>query len=216
MGMFLNYHNIADNYRPNNLINAFPTRVNTNGKLDPVTASKPYEEYDAKGDLEGYFWRYGDTLNLEFNLDGEITIESDALVSATSGVEPTEDTVGYIGQRAYNVTDMQSWTCVSIIDGAYGWKQDEEFTYPINSDRSVYIPAEDYLSSKQIDVTLYNFRLEPICSKVYNGVTRIVFPIDKELSSLLVKGIYYCSVRVFDELSSLVVFEPTDCKLLVK
>ena len=108
MGMFLNYHNIADNYVPNNLIKAFPFKQNVS-KLDPQSASKPYEEYNTKGDLCGYFWREGETLNLEFNLDGEITVESDAMILTVSGQEPAG---GDVGQRAYNIIDLISWTCV--------------------------------------------------------------------------------------------------------
>ena len=69
MGMFLNYQNIANSY-PNNLVNAFPS-CDICSKLNPLEASKPYEEYNIKGDLIGYFWRYGETLNLEFDIDGE-------------------------------------------------------------------------------------------------------------------------------------------------
>ena len=215
MGMFLNYHNIADNYMPNNLINAFPTKDKCS-KLDPIEASKPYEEYDAKGELEGYFWRYGDTLNLEFNIDGEITIESDAIISTTKGQYPTERTIGKIGQRFYNVADMKSFTCVAQYSHGYYWEEDRVFTYPTSASKSVYISADSYLSNKQVEVTIYNFRLEPICKKVFGGAPTIRFFIDKELSNALVKGVYYCSLRVYDEITNTVVFEPSDCKLLVK
>ena len=215
MGMFLNYQNIADNYVPNNLINAFPLKVK-DSKLNPIDSSKPYEEYNVQGELEGYFWRYGDTLNLEFNLDGEITLEGDAIVTSSTGVYPTTNTVGKIGQRFYNVNDFVSFTCVSSMGGRYLWEKDTVFTYPSGAERTVYVSASDYLKDKQIEVTIYNFRLEPICKKLYGGSTTIVFQIDKELSDIMVKGIYYCSVRVVSDTTSATVFEPTDCKLLVK
>ena len=113
MGMFLNYHNIDSNYRPNNLINAFPSKMNSS-KLDPLDASKPFEEYNTKGELTGYFWRYGETLNLEFNIDGEITIESNAMLLKIKGQEPTTVTMGKVGQRVYNIVDLRSWTCVAV------------------------------------------------------------------------------------------------------
>ena len=215
MGMFLNYQNIADNYMPNNLINAFPLKVK-DSKLNPTDASKPYEEYNTKGELDGYFWRYGDTLNLEFNLDGEITLEGDAIIVSNKGGCPTTYTVGKVGQRYYNVADFTSYTCVSSLGGRYLWSKDETFTYPSSAERTVYVSASDYLADKNVEVTIYNFRLEPICKKIYKGVPTIVFPIDVELSSALVKGIYYCSLRVFSATMSATVFEPTDCKLLVK
>lgn len=213
--MFYNYQNIADNYMPNNLMNAFPTK-HKDSKLNPLEASKPYEEYNAKGELEGYYWRYGETLNLEFNIDGEITIESDALVVSGKGQAPDNKTIGEIGQRYYNVGDLKSYTCLAAVNGLYLWQEDEDFTYPVNEDRSVYISAEDYLNGKTAEVTIYNFRMEPVCQKVYAASPKIRFFIDSELSRALVKGIYYCSVRVFDNMTNVVAFDTTDCKLLVK
>ena len=216
MGMFLNYQNIADNYMPNNLMKAFPTKMNIS-KLDPLEASKPFEEYNVKGELIGYFWRQGETLNLEFNIDGEITIESDAIVFKTRGAVPTEYTMGKPGQRAYNVVDLISWTCIaSTTRGTYIWEQDEEFTYPLNTDKSVYISAEDYLKDKSVEVTLYNFRMEPICTKVYPAKPVIVFAVDPELSAAIPKGIYYCSVSVFNSSVRYTIFDSNDCILSVK
>lgn len=216
MGMFYNYQNIAENYMPNNLINAFPCKLTTS-KLDPLEASKPFEEYNTKGELTGYFWRQGETLNLEFNIDGEITIESDALIFKSHGAAPTEYTMGKVGQKAYNILDLRSYECVAATSrGKYVWEQDAEFTYPLNSDRSVYISAEDYLKDKQVTVTLYNFRMEPVCSKVFSASPRVIFTIDKELSSRLVKGIYYCSVTVSNEEVCYTIFDSNDCNLLVK
>lgn len=214
--MFLNYHNIANNYQPNNLIKSFPHSYEES-KLAPVEASKPFEEYNIKGELIGYFWRYGETLNLEFNIDGEITLESDALIYKSHGVGPTENTFAKVGQRAYNLLDLTSWTCVARVSAnKYLWEQDAEFTYPNNGAKKVYISAEDYLKDKFIDVTLYNFRMEPIHTYTTSATASIIFPIDKDLSKTLVKGIYYCSVQVYNEEVSFNIFDSNDCKLLVK
>lgn len=216
MGMFLNYQNIADNYKPNNLMNAFPRKMNSS-KLDPLDASKPFEEYNTKGELTGYFWRQGETLNLEFNIDGEITLEANAILLKVKGQTPTIQTMGKVNQRAYNIVDLRSWTCVAVTTtGKYIWEEDAEFTYPINSDRSVYISAEDYLKDKKVEVTLYNFRREPICKKLYNAAPTIVFAIDRELSAAMPKGIYYCSVTVFNDEVCYTIFDSNDCNLLVK
>ena len=217
MGMFLNYQNIADNYKPNNLINAFPHKMNSS-KLDPLDASKPFEEYNAKGELSGYFWRQGETLNLEFNIDGEITLEANAILLTSKGQEPTVDTLGKVNQRAYNVVDLRSWTCSAVTTtGKYIWEEDAEFTYPLNSDRSVYISAADYLKDKKVEVTLYNFRMEPIHKELYpHAAPTIVFKIDRELSNLLPKGIYHCSVTVFNDDVCYTIFDTNDCDLLVK
>lgn len=215
MGMFLNYQNIAKNYVPNNLINAFPSKMN-GSKLDPLDASKPFEEYNAKGELTGYFWRQGETLNLEFNIDGEITLEADAILLTAHGQAPTTQTMGKVGQKAYNIVDLKSWRCVAVSAMQFIWKEDAEFTYPLNSDRSVYISAADYLRDKEVEVTLYNFRMEPICKKVFAASPTIVFAIDRELSAVLPKGIYHCSVTVFNKDVCYTVFDANDCDLLVK
>ena len=198
MGMFLNYQNIANNYIPNNLVKAY-TQPKSYTKLDPVDASKPYESYDVKGNLVGYFWNYRDVLNLEFNLDGEITVETDAIIYDTYGKCPDTCTQARVGQRCYNIVDLKSWTCVSIVDNIYNWVQDTEFIYPERADRSVYISASDYLKDKQIYITLYNFRYEPVVTRSFEGKDKVIFEIDATLSEELVKGIYYCSVTVKSE-----------------
>lgn len=216
MGMFLNYHNIADNYQPNNLINAFPHGC-TNSKLNPLDASKPYEEYDAKGDLIGYFWHYGETLNLEFNIDGELTLESDAIIFKSVGQEPDNTTLANVGQRAYNVIDMRSWTCAYVTrKGDCVWEEDEEFTYPEDGNNLVYVSAADYLRDKHATITLYNFRHEQIHKSTVSASPTIIFTIDTELSKKLTKGIYYCSLVVFDDTMQTTIFDANDCNLLVK
>lgn len=213
MSMFLNYHNISDNYKPNNLICTFPVGKSYT-KLDPVQASKPYEEYDSKGNLIGYFWHYGETLNLEFNIDGEITVEDGALILTSKGSIPSP-LDGALMQRAYNTADKRSWTCTDIVDNTFVWTEDAEFTYD-ESGKSVYVTAADYMKDKQVDVTLYNFRMEPIHSETFDGNTKIIFPITTELSKKLVKGIYYCSLTVFNDSVNLPIFSSADCTLLVK
>ena len=215
MGMFLNYQNIANNYIPNNLVKAY-TKPKSYTKLDPVDASKPYESYDVKGNLVGYFWNYRDILNLEFNLDGEITVETDAIIYDTYGKCPDTYTEGRIGQRCYNIVNMKSWTCVSIVDNNFNWVQDAEFIYPERADRSVYVSASDYLKDKEIDITLYNFRYEPVITRTFEGKDKVVFEIDATLSEKLVKGIYYCSVNVKSADVYLTIFSPKDCILQVK
>lgn len=215
MRMFSNYQDLAANYTPNNLRYEFPILSHCS-KLCSSDKTKPYEEYNVEGELVGYFWNYGDTLNLDFSIDGEVTVEGDAIVLTTYNLSPDVSTKGYVGQRCYNVLDLKSWTCTSVDKDKYTWTLDTEFTYPSESDRSVYISAQDYLVNKDIEVTLYNFRMEPIVIKHFTGNSQVLFDIDAELSRKLVKGIYYCSMRVYDTMMSQIIFSPTDCKLLVK
>lgn len=83
--MFDRYENILDEYIPNNikpndnLSCAYPTK-----KLEPCRPILPYEEYDTKGNLVGYFWHYCDLVNLEFNIDGETTLLDELIYSPAS------------------------------------------------------------------------------------------------------------------------------------
>lgn len=36
---------------------------------------EPYGDYNALGELTGYFWYYGETINLNFSIEGEITTD---------------------------------------------------------------------------------------------------------------------------------------------
>ena len=214
MGMFLNYHSISDNYTPNNLIKAFPCTMSSS-KLLATDISKPYEEYNVNGELEGYFWRYGDTLNLDFTIDGEITVESDAIILSSANEEPDENTVGHIGQKCYNICDFVSWTCVAFSNSKYIWSKDSAFTYP-NTDNTIYVSAKDYLEGKSAKITLYNFRMEPIYIYNVKASSNIIMPITKELSEKMVKGIYYCSLEISSLDMQQTIFFPQDCKILVK
>ena len=70
MSLFGNsWDNLEDNYVPTNT----PSCPSKNKVYDPLRPKKPYEEYNAKGELIGYWWNYGDTVNLEFKLSGQIT-----------------------------------------------------------------------------------------------------------------------------------------------
>ena len=62
--MFNNYKYIPDSYIPNN---------QTEFLNDNRIAKKPLEEYDAKGNIIGYSWNYGDGVILEFNTEGTAT-----------------------------------------------------------------------------------------------------------------------------------------------
>lgn len=61
--MFTNYNNTPSSYVPNNT---------TEVSLGSVRVKKPLEELDANGNLVCYSWNQGDTINLGFNITGNI------------------------------------------------------------------------------------------------------------------------------------------------
>lgn len=157
--MFDSYENIPQNYKPNNikpndkLSCAYPTN-----KIEPYKPILPYEEYNAEGDLIGYYWYYGDELNLEFNLEGEVTL----------------------------------------------------------IDSNTYISAEDFVKDKKIIIRLLDFRNNIIAEKVFDASTTIIFPIDKELSKKMVKGVYYCDVTLYNDEFNKTIFSNRDAVFNVK
>ena len=189
--MFVNYDNINKLYQPNNMSNMTKAKCIT--KL-------PYEEYNTKGELIGYYWYYGDTVNLEFDIYGELTVMANSIIYKASGEEPTTTTIGTIGQQAYNIIDYKSWTCTSIENNKYTWTLNDKYLSDESIDieespQNIYITAKDFLADKQLILTFYNFRGENIYQQMFNGVSPLTVAIDEKTSKeVFQKGIYYISL----------------------
>ena len=160
MDMFTNYQNLSEYYIPNNL-SQYQNKPCSYTKLNPCEITKPYELYNAKNELEGYYWYYGNIINLDFSIDGEV---------------------------------------IDINGNGTG----------------EYVSAKDYLADKTATVNIYDFRMNVIYSKSLPASENILITIDPELSSKMVKGIYYCSLEVSNSKSHETIFDSTDCKFLVK
>lgn len=63
MGMFTNYKNIPNRYIPNNQCQRKP---------DLTAERLPYELYDPQGKFIGYCWHYGDSIDLQFVISGDV------------------------------------------------------------------------------------------------------------------------------------------------
>lgn len=73
MGMFSNY-NEHDYFIPNNTNCSFPLGQSYT-KLSNDKACLPYCEYNSKGECIGYYWYYGESMNLDFDIEGELTTD---------------------------------------------------------------------------------------------------------------------------------------------
>lgn len=62
--MFDNFQNIPADYTPNN----FQTAQNTCSAIEPKNPNKPYEIKNITGELLGYFWYYGNSIDLTFDI----------------------------------------------------------------------------------------------------------------------------------------------------
>lgn len=195
MGIFDNYQNLDNAYVPNNLSQLFPKKI----PCHRPQFKKPFEDYNAEGKLIGYYWYYGNTVSLNFNITGEIIVEDTDIIYTAIGQRPTVNTVGQIGCKAYNVIDLLSWTLVSIHDNSYIWEQDSEFICPNNGQRNVYFTSEQFLKDRYVKITILNFRKEPIYQETFAGDQSIVLNIDENLSAKLIKGVYYYNLEIFGQ-----------------
>ena len=75
--MFSNFTNMSTTYTPNPFQPNYPPALTNNAnEATPIKLNKPYEilSPDRKTVL-GYFWYQGNSVDLVFNLSGEITLE---------------------------------------------------------------------------------------------------------------------------------------------
>jgi hypothetical protein len=176
---------------------------NLNKKHINRSCRKPYEEYDAEGKLVGYYWYYGEAINLQFEVTGEVSVDNDAIIYTALGDGPTTSTLGKVNQKAYNIVENKSWTCTSVIvlreDITYVWVEDSIFEYPNNGGKSIYISANQYLADKKARIEVYNFRYEKMFEQVVEANSIINFNIDLDLSAKLLKGVYYCCVSILSD-----------------
>ena len=207
--MFINYDNVNNLYKPNNMCQCKPKVEN---------AKEPYEEYNAEGELVGYYWYYGNPVNFIFNMEGEFTVDGNSIIYRQTGQAPTEQTVGFIGQKAYNAIDLISWTCTAIDNDVYTWTQDEGFAYPQNAMVNIYVDPTEYLKGKTLTATFYNFRNEIVFVKTYDASISTVCTIDEETSkNIFVKGVYYLSLVCGDKNGELItLIDVPDLTLNVK
>ena len=55
--------------------NIYNTDISSSQVCNMKTGKMPYETYDSKGILTGCYWYYGDTVELNFIISGEVTAE---------------------------------------------------------------------------------------------------------------------------------------------
>jgi hypothetical protein len=210
MNQFANYEQLSKGYVPNN--------VNDFYKFEEVV-NKPYTMCNDNGDVIGYYWHYGDTVNLQFDIYGEVTVSNDAILLNGENVVPNENTMGHINQLAYNITDSKCWKCVGIdVDNnTYIWEE-VEWTMPNNLGKSIYVSADKYVQNKMMLLKLYNFRYEEIYSQEFESSNVVNFTIDSELSNRLLKGVYYLTLTLLDSdsVTYMPIIKDRDCQLLVK
>lgn len=165
MSILDNYESLADKpIRSGCCCNSVPETVDISyNKIIPITFQKPYKEIDTTTNNYRYYWYYGDTIVLRFNLSDESTM---------------------------------------VVDG------------------KSFATLEDYLIDKLIVVDIYNFRKEPLdfAQRIFRGADglSVSYLIDRDLSDKLLRGIYYCSLKIVGQDITTTVIPESNCVLVVK
>lgn len=89
--MFSNYNNLNTSYTPGTYNQRFPTTCNCNNQIESVSPNKPFEIKDMNGQVTGYFWYQGNTLDLSWDIDGVIlTDEPNSYIDVSSYIQSCE------------------------------------------------------------------------------------------------------------------------------
>ena len=75
------------------------------------TLYSPIVGYDKYGNIKIFLWDPQDEFKLNLKLGTKIKVFENSVLFDTSGSKPGEYTIGYRGQKAYNLADGVSWTC---------------------------------------------------------------------------------------------------------
>ena len=187
--MFDKFDNTPEDYIPDNIHPPIPRyeEVFEIDNLDVLCHNK-------------YSWDYGETLSIPVTNSFIIKVEDSSIIYDVAGVAPSQLTSGDIGTRAYNIVDVKSWRCVNISEGTeelptlYEWQQDAKFTVP--SGGTTEIVVNPSMVDKYLEAKIYNFRMEEMFTTRFEGVNSAHLEIDKELSSMLLPGIYYLRIYI--------------------
>ena len=141
--MFSNFTNFETTHHQNPFEPKYPqSKILCN--VEPVSVNKPFEILNYDGSIKGYYWYFGNSVDLEFEIDGEVL----------------------------------------LLD------QDE------------YIALEDILATLELNMYIYDFRMEPVLHFSNNlgsenflvidaSKKTVVAELTNELSKKLKKGKYY-------------------------
>lgn len=97
MGLFDNFDNIYD-------ADQSPSQI-ANMKVGCL----PYEYYDPlTGKLDGYYWHYGDSIELHFLIDGEITTDDGQYVDLETFLEGKFLRIQFYNFRYESIKDLET------------------------------------------------------------------------------------------------------------
>ena len=102
--MFENYQNLSTQYTPNN----YQTNCVGNPNLHSVSPNKPFEILDAAGNITGYFWYYGNSIVLSFDIVGEYVSGNGVYVDASQALSGCTLTMTMYDNIRHNIVHQES------------------------------------------------------------------------------------------------------------
>lgn len=208
--IFDSYDNLKDQYIPSNM-NRKPCPPKANPFLDPAIPKKPYCEYNAEGNIVGYWWPYGNTVNLEFELDGYVTIdEENVYVDVRDFIKDKQLQIKIYNFRHEVIDtklyDGKDYQVAKFIRAPEVNKHTKGVYYIyVTEDNGKYIPVD---LPKQYDENQTYYKQQDV---------EIIYPIDEDKSaSMFEKGTYYCSLSIISKGINETVFFEDNCTLMVK
>lgn len=78
-----------------------------NPHIKPMEQEIPFVDYNAEGDITGYWWYEGDQLNLEFSIEGEVIIgDSEEYLTAAEFLQNKTITLGFYNFRREKILSV--------------------------------------------------------------------------------------------------------------
>ena len=75
-GMFDNFTHVNTTMRPGDVSQKYPSTNAPKPNFNVPQPNKPYENRSMDGTLKGYFWYYGNSIDLVFSVDGTVTLDN--------------------------------------------------------------------------------------------------------------------------------------------
>lgn len=84
MNLFSDFKNVSTSFTPNNFQQRYPS-MNLQNSCDSTAPNRPYEIIK-NGQLVGYFWYQGNSIDLVFDISGTITLLNEASYLTVSDI----------------------------------------------------------------------------------------------------------------------------------
>lgn len=186
MSMFDNYGN--NSYTAYNLTT--PTKI----KGIKTNFKTPLYIKDVKGNNDKFYWVEGEQFDLQIQAIQNICIPPESIIFYNEE-KPTCNTVGYIGQKCYNLSTYTSWTCTEVDCNDYTWVQDCELEHISVGGEVVNIIPSMY--GKTLKVLISNFRHEVIYDYEVEDDSLLSIRVGEETPDLR-QGQYFIDVYIID------------------